>query len=144
MYSTEPLPRANRVADVHAHPEHLRWYYRIMVDRERNIAVGSISFHAAPDERGMIEVGLGVAAEERGNGFASEALDAMWTWAIREPSVRFLRYTVAPTNEPSLAIIRKFGFPLVGEQIDDEDGLELIFELAAAEYPPGRTPPDTR
>lgn len=128
VFTGEDLPRQNRVADVTAHPERIHWYYRIMVDRERNVAVGSISFHASPDERGMVEVGLGVAEPERGHGYATEALDALWTWVVNEPNVEFLRYTVSPTNAPSLAIIAKFGFPKVGEQMDVEDGLEWIFE----------------
>jgi hypothetical protein len=33
-----------------------------------------------------------------------------------------------------MAIIRKFGFPLIGEQIDPEDGLELIYEISVDEY----------
>jgi hypothetical protein len=31
-------------------------------------------------------------------------------------------------------IIKKIGFAEVGEQIDDEDGLELIFEQSKADY----------
>ena len=106
----------------------------MIVDRERNIAVGTISFHAPPDSRGMLEIGLGIAEEERGKGYAQEALAAMWGWAIRQENVRFLRYTVSPANAPSMAIIRNFGFPLIGEQIDEEDGLELIYEISAQQF----------
>lgn len=134
VFTGEDLPRANRVADVQAHPERIRWYYRIIVDRSRNLAVGSISFHGSPDERGMVEVGIGIADAERGNGFAQEALAALWSWVVQEPGVKFLRYTVSPENSPSMAIIRNFGFPLIGEQIDEEDGLELIYELPASEF----------
>jgi hypothetical protein len=31
-------------------------------------------------------------------------------------------------------IIKSSGFALVGEQIDEEDGLELIFEMSAQDY----------
>lgn len=134
VYSGEDLPRTNRLADVKANPENIKWYYRIIVDRDRNVAVGSVSFHAAPDERGMIEIGIGVAAPERGNGFASEALTGMWDWAATQPDVKFLRYTVSPDNLESIAIIRNFGFPQVGEQDDPEDGLELIFEASVEHY----------
>jgi hypothetical protein len=34
-----------------------------------------------------------------------------------------------PTNEPSFHIIRKLGFRQIGHQIDEIDGLELVFEL---------------
>ena len=134
VFTGEDLPRTNRLADVEAYPENIRWYYRIMVDRERNIAVGSISFHGAPDERGMVEVGVGVAEAEQGNGYATEALSALWDWAATLPEVRVLRYTVSPGNAPSLAIIAKFGFPNIGTQIDDEDGPEFIFERSVAGY----------
>lgn len=134
VFTGENLPRTNRLADVKAHPENIRWYYRMIVDRERNLAVGSVSFHAAPDERGMIEIGIGIAEPERGNGFASEAITGMWDWASQQPNVKFLRYTVSPNNVESIAIIKNFGFPLVGEQMDEEDGLELIYEASVEEY----------
>jgi len=134
VFTGEDLPRANRVADVKEHPENIRWYYRIIVDRDRNLAVGSVSFHGAPNAQGMVEIGIGIASEEQGKGYAQEALRAMWDWAITEPNVRLLRYTVSPDNEPSIAIIKKFGFPQIGEQIDEEDGLELIFETHVRGY----------
>jgi RimJ/RimL family protein N-acetyltransferase len=134
VFSDEPLPRENRVRDVEQYPEHMRWYFRIMVDRARNIALGSISFHGAPDERGMVEVGFGVAEAERGKGYATEALEMLWAWAVEQPEVKFLRYTVSPNNLPSVSVISKFDFPQIGTQMDDEDGLELIFELPVSEY----------
>jgi ribosomal-protein-alanine N-acetyltransferase len=36
---------------------------------------------------------------------------------------------VAPDNERSLNLIGKLGFRQTGDQWDDEDGLELVFEL---------------
>lgn len=130
----ENLPRENRVRDVRERPENIRWYYRMIVDRERNVAVGSVSFHGAPDDRGMVEIGIGITEVEQGNGFASEALFGMWSWAAQQPNVKYLRYTVSPENAQSMAIIKKFEFPLIGEQIDEEDGLELIFEISVEEY----------
>ena len=134
VITSENLPRTNRVADVREHPENIKWYYRMIVDRERNVAVGSVSFHGAPDERGMVEIGIGIADAERGQGYASEALIGMWNWAAHQPGVKLLRYTVSPTNRASMAIIKKFEFPQIGEQIDEEDGLELIYEISVSDY----------
>jgi hypothetical protein len=39
-----------------------------------------------------------------------------------------VRATISPTNQASLATIAGFGFVENGEQWDEEDGLELIFE----------------
>ena len=47
---------------------------------------------------------------------------------------RVLRASISPDNEPSLALIRKAGFVEVGSQIDEIDGLELIFEKPAATW----------
>jgi len=45
-----------------------------------------------------------------------------------------LRYTVSPTNLISKQIIQKLEFDLVGEQLDDVDGVEEIYELSTADY----------
>jgi L-amino acid N-acyltransferase YncA len=39
-----------------------------------------------------------------------------------------VRASIRPDNQASLATIRPFGFVQVGEQWDDEDGLELVYE----------------
>ena len=96
--------------------------------------VGSISFHAPPDEVGMIEIGFGICEPCRNQGFGKEALLGMWTWVIDQPGVTTLRYTVSATNTPSMAIINSLGFEHIGQQIDEEDGPEEIFEMSVTEF----------
>jgi RimJ/RimL family protein N-acetyltransferase len=55
--------------------------------------------------------------------------------AVAEPAVRTVRATISPGNAASLATIAGFGFAEAGEQWDDEDGLELIFEIPAGQGP---------
>ena len=50
--------------------------------------------------------------------------------ARAEPGVRVVRASISPDNAGSLATIAGFGFVEVGEQWDEQDGLELVFELA--------------
>jgi len=58
-------------------------------------------------------------------------------WAGTE-GVRQFVVSIGPWNEPSLAIARKLGFTQTGEQWDEEDGLELVFELdRSARLAPG-------
>ncbi|OIQ74264.1 hypothetical protein GALL_440870 [mine drainage metagenome] len=82
----------------------------------------------------MIEIGISIEPAFRGQGYAQEALRGMWDWVVRDPQVKTLRYTVTPENAPSQAIIGKFGFSFLGQQIDDEDGPEDIFEMDVDEY----------
>jgi RimJ/RimL family protein N-acetyltransferase len=134
VLTDERIPHAARIADVQAHPENIKWYYRLIVIRETKCIVGSISFHAPPDQEGMVEIGFGIASNERGNGYATEALRAMWDWASEQEGVRTLRYTVSPDNAASQAVIAKFPARHMGVQIDDEDGPEDIFEIDVAQY----------
>lgn len=130
-----PLPW--RAPQVRADPDGRfnRWtLVRLIVVRETGEVVGNIGWHGPPDPDGMIEIGLEVAAPMRGRGYAKEALRGMWRWACDLPEVRTLRYTVAPDNAPSIAIVESFGFRRSGVQVDEIDGLELVYELPAAEW----------
>ena len=96
--------------------------------------MGSAGFHDLPDERGMIEIGLGIVPEHQRQGFARELVVGMWSWVVRQPDVHVLRYTVSPTNVASQRLIARFAFAKVGEQIDEEDGLEEIYEMDARQW----------
>jgi RimJ/RimL family protein N-acetyltransferase len=123
-----------RVPQVKANPEVNKWFVRWMVLRETSEIVGSLSFHGAPDENGMLEIGLGVHEKFWHQGFGYEALMGMWLWAASQSSVLKFRYTVDPNNQASVGLVRKFGFAHVGLQIDDEDGPEDIYEMSVKDF----------
>jgi ribosomal-protein-alanine N-acetyltransferase len=52
-------------------------------------------------------------------------------WAQDDASIRTVRASISPDNLASRALVSQYGFVEVGEQWDDEDGLEIIFEVAA-------------
>lgn len=130
----DPGPLTYRFPRIEADPEAAPYLLRLAVLRSERVIVGSAGFHARPDEDGMIEIGLGVAPARRGRGFAREMLHGMWGWVVTMPGVRTLRYTVSTANAPSQAIIRSLGFAYRGQQEDEVDGPEDIFELSADEY----------
>ena len=119
-----------RLAQIAADPSEEPWLVRAIVDRREGIAVGYVNFHAPPDDRGMVEIGYTIVPSRRRQGYASEAAEGMWAWAA-EHGARVLRASISPDNEPSLALIHKAGFVEVGSQMDEIDGLELIFEKPA-------------
>jgi ribosomal-protein-alanine N-acetyltransferase len=123
-----------RVPQVKSDPSVNKWFIRWMVEKETREIVGSASFHGPPDEKGMMEIGLGVHDDFQRRGYATEALIGMWSWVVDQPGVELLRYTVDPNNEASVAVIKKFGFERVGQQIDPEDGPEDIYEMSANEF----------
>lgn len=134
VLETAPSPVRYRAPQVRQNPELNRWFIRWVVEKTTNEVVGSISFHSAPDNEGRLEVGLGIAAEKQNQGFGAEALLAMWSWALAQPEVKIFRYTVSPNNAASIALIRKFEFDHIGQQIDQEDGPEDIYEMTCETF----------
>jgi [ribosomal protein S5]-alanine N-acetyltransferase len=109
-----------------ADPASADWVARAaLVDGE---PVGHVGFHGPPDDTGMVEVAYSVDTALRRRGHARRLLVAALTWAASEPAVRTVRASISPDNVASLATLRPFGFTQVGEQWDDEDGLEIIYE----------------
>jgi ribosomal-protein-alanine N-acetyltransferase len=105
------------------------WVTGIVRDEDTGSSVGRAGFHGAPDADGMVEVGYAIDPVHRRRGYARAALAVMVERARAEPGVRVLRATVTPTNEASLAVVREHPFVEVGEQWDEEDGLEIVYEM---------------
>lgn len=128
-------PLRYRIPQVIADPSLNPWLIRLAVLRgDAPVIVGQANFHDRPDAEGMVEIGYSVLPRHRGHGYATEIAMTMWRAAAPRADVRVLRATVRPDNEASLRIIRGAGLVHVGEQDDPEDGLELIYELSAADF----------
>ena len=121
-----------RAQQIRLRPADAPWLLRPILRRAVHgslEAIGYLNFHAAPDESGMVEVGYTLLPDARGHGYAIEAVRAAFEWASRVHGIRRFRASVSPDNERSLNLIAKLGFQQTGDQWDDEDGLELVFEL---------------
>ncbi len=130
-----------RLAQVVADPSIRIWLGRAMIltepDGARHV-IGTIGFHGPPDERRRLEIGYSVQPAYRRQGFAREAVRAMLDWAAAQHGIHRFIASISPTNAPSLALTRGFGFVQTGEQMDEIDGLELVFE---ADWPARSTDP---
>ncbi len=120
-----------RASQVENDPTSAVWITRVIVDRHRAIAVGLAGFHGPPDADGMVEVGYAVDPAFRRKGYGHAALVALLKWAKEDASIQRIRATISPDNLASRALVSQYGFVEVGEQWDDEDGLETLFEVQA-------------
>ena len=125
-----------RLGQMQRDPSLQRWIVRALVLRDSREVVGHAGFHGPPGVNGKkdpaaVEIGYSVFEPFRGRGLATEAAQALIGWARDEQGVHRFILSIAPTNDPSLAIAAKLGFTQTGEQWDEEDGLELVFELEA-------------
>jgi ribosomal-protein-alanine N-acetyltransferase len=129
-----------KLRPIHRDPQARPWLLRFIVlkadtsataaggDAPR-AAVGLIGFHGPPDEDGRAEIGYAVFAPFRRQGYAREAVSGLIEWAGRRHGVRRFLAAIAPDNEPSMRLALGLGFRQIGAQVDEADGLELIYEL---------------
>ncbi|MBD8659973.1 GNAT family N-acetyltransferase [Frigoribacterium sp. CFBP 8754] len=116
-------------------PTDLPWITRLMIDPQVTAPVGLAGFHGAPDEAGMVEIGYRVDPALRRRGYARRSLETLLAVAQRHPDVSTVRATVSPDNVASRALVTSYGFVETGEQWDEEDGLETIYEVSASAAP---------
>lgn len=117
-----------RLNQTHQDARTLDWIAQVVVLDDQ--VIGYAGFHGPPDADGMVEVAYSVIPFCRGRGYAKSMLQQLLLRAQAEPAVKTVRASIRPDNAASLATIRPFPFVQVGEQWDETDGLELVFELA--------------
>ena len=120
-----------RLRQMREDPRFLEWCPHAVV--LEGTMIGHAGYHGPPGVNAKqnpdaVEIGYTIEEPYRGRGYATAAA----TELLRRAEERGIRHFVActaPDNEPSLAIIRRLGFTQTGEAMDEEDGLELVFEL---------------
>lgn len=121
-----------RSRQVEEDPASAAWVTGVMWDEQRHLAVGRAGYHGPPDPVGMVEIGYAVDPAFRRRGYARAALEALLRRAADEPQVRTVRVTISPDNLASYELASQYGFVEVGQQWDNEDGLEIVYELASS------------
>ncbi|HEY0841035.1 MAG TPA: GNAT family N-acetyltransferase [Vulgatibacter sp.] len=121
VHSSWPSPDLREIlpgyADaVDADPSMLGWGLWLVVDgRGRNL-VGDVGFKGPPGPEGSIEIGYGIVPPFRRKGLATEAVRGLLGWAWAQPGVRRITARCFAVNEPSIAVLSKVGFVLLGEE----------------------------
>lgn len=92
--------------------------------------IGDCGLHGGPagpvDEAGRVEIGYGLAAPSRGQGYGSEVVAAITGWLLAQPGIRQVRACTLTDNMPSRRVLEKAGFAYTGI----EDG-EAVYERDA-------------
>lgn len=110
-YPSEPGEVAGWLADgVHQPRLSGTGLHLMMLDRARGMIVGSIGLFHADWEVRSAEIGYGVRGDERGKGFATEALAAVARWALTEAGIQRAWLTANTDNVASQRVAEKAGF----------------------------------
>jgi RimJ/RimL family protein N-acetyltransferase len=89
------------------------WGLFTVVEKSSGLSIGGIGFKSAPNERGEVEIGYGIADSYQGRGVATEAVAALCDFARRGAG-----FVLAETDRDNLAsqrVLEKCGFQCVEE-----------------------------
>lgn len=124
-----------RLAQSIEDPDYIPWLPRAIGLRDAGVMVGYFNFHSSPGPEylstlspGGIEFGYEIFAAHQRRGYAQETLVGIMEWSHRAHNMKRFVLSISPTNIPSLGLARKLGFVKIGEHMDEEDGLEDVFE----------------
>jgi RimJ/RimL family protein N-acetyltransferase len=77
--------------------------------------LGIAGYIGPPSAEGVVEIGYAIAAEYQRKGYATEAVRALVTRAFAAAEVVVVAATTYAALEPSIGVLRKTGFALVGQ-----------------------------
>ena len=108
-----------------AHPENRDWYATWMIEKKDGTYIGDLCFKGLnPD--GSVEIGYGITEENQGQGYATEAVEAAVSWALKQPGVCRVEAETDPENKKSQRVLEKCGFAPSG--ITGEEGPRFFIE----------------
>jgi RimJ/RimL family protein N-acetyltransferase len=93
-----------------------------MVRRDNEVSVGQCGFKGPPTPDGVVEIAYCVNRENEGQGYATEAAQALIDYAFQHKGVSRVRAHTLPEANASTRVLTKCGFDRVGEVVDPEDG----------------------
>jgi RimJ/RimL family protein N-acetyltransferase len=111
------------------------WMYFVILPTGGRTLIGATGYKGPPTAEGTVEVGYGIVRDQRRQGFASESVRALLSRAFAVPAVRSVIAETLPHLTPSIGVLAKCGFQLVGA--GSEPGV-LRYALSREAYQAGR------
>lgn len=106
------------------HPDQRQWYAIWTISLHDGTHIGDIDFKGLnPD--GMVELGYGICPAYQGQGYATEAVQAMTAWASNQPGVTRVEAETEPANYASQRVLAKAGFRDAG--VMGEEGPRFLW-----------------
>jgi len=113
LYDREPVEYALRqLADTAEHG----WSFWYLLTSERGVleVLGICGFKGRPNAAGSVEISYSVLSQFRNQGFATEAVERLVTWAFSHQSVVEVCAETLPHLQQSIRVLQKNGFVHTG------------------------------
>ena len=98
-----------------------------IVHPDARMVIGSCGFKGPPDAQGVVEIAYGIAPDFQRRGYATEAANALFAYAVDGGATLVIAHT-APTANASTRVLAKCGFEFRGDAVDPDDGLVWRWE----------------
>ncbi|WP_231626765.1 GNAT family N-acetyltransferase [Streptomyces apocyni] len=85
------------------------WGMYALVRTDDGLALGGMGFHGPPLD-GRVEIGYDLVPAAQGQGYATEALRALSTWALATPTVTVIVAHTEHANTASQAVLERAGY----------------------------------
>lgn len=134
LYDAEPmkeLSEAKELIEFYTIPEPRSQHRWILVRKSDGVKMGTCGFHCWNQQQHSIEIGYDLRKEYWGNGYMTEALDKIISFAEAVLGVKSMDAHVAIKNEKSIALVKKLGFEFYGRteiyNFHGDDYLHYVF-----------------
>lgn len=98
---------ARTAADSGNYLFHTFWFLIVQGD---GVVAGSACFKGAADADGRVEIGYGLEKTCEKQGYMTEAVRELCSWALRQPGVRHVTAEADPDNRASQRVLQRVGF----------------------------------
>jgi [ribosomal protein S5]-alanine N-acetyltransferase len=103
--------------ETEAHPDHWMWFTNWeVVLQEENRSIGGCGYAGLPNEHGQVFIGYWMDPRFHGQGYMTEAVEALARWAFEHPMVREVAANTPADNLASQRVLAKNGFVRRGFQ----------------------------
>lgn len=92
------------------------------------LVIGTASFTGPTDAEGIVEIAYGIVPDYQGQGYATEAAEALVAYAQSSGRIRIVRAHTLPKRNASTRILEKCAFRRLAELTDPVDGLVWRWE----------------
>lgn len=113
----DTLPRIINNLEKVPHPTGFESW--MIIKKDTSEIIGDVGFKGFNHEEGTIDLGYGIIQEERGKGYATEAVHQLIKWAFTNPIVKQITAACLPDNTQSIKLLNKFKF----QQMNIENGM---------------------
>lgn len=92
-------------------PDNYLWHtFWFMIRKDDRTVVGSVDFKDKPDRNGLVEIGYGLDKPFEGQGYMTEAVEALCQWGLKQAGVAAITAETYVDNLPSQRVLQRCGF----------------------------------